>query len=193
MNIFAQYGKEIFAFVVPIFTLILNKYFKNSAKISYGELHQFTYLINQPLLDQKGDVVTPSQTVHTQSYVFKNEGREAATGMEVIFNYAPMYLNIWPSRFYSVKNDSENRYIMVFDYLAPKEVIRCEVMAINTQVPMLLSVRCKEGIAQSMMLAPQKVFHPAFINFIRFLIFLGSGSLIYILVILLQWLLLKTG
>lgn len=137
MNILSQYGKEIFAFVVPIFTLILNKYFKNSAKISYGELHQFTYLINQPLMNQEGEVLKQSQTVHTQSYVFKNEGREAATSMEVIFNYPPMYLNVWPSRLFTVKNDSEQRYIMVFDYLAPKEIIRCEVMAINSQVPML--------------------------------------------------------
>ncbi len=193
MSILTQYGKEIFAFIVPVFTLIINKYFKNSAKISYGELHQFTYLINQPLTNQEGEVVKSSQTVHTQSYVFKNEGREAATNMEVIFNYAPIYLNIWPSRLYTVKNDSEQRHIMVFDYLAPKEVIRCEVIAINTQVPMLLSVRCKEGLAQNIVLSPQKVFHPAFINCVRFLIFLGSVSLVYILVVLLQWLLLKTG
>jgi len=193
MNLLTQYGKEIFAFIVPVFTLILNKYFKNSAKISYGELHQFTYLINEPLLNKDGELVRQTQTVHTQSYVFRNDGKEAATNMEVIFNYPPMYLNVWPSRLFTVKNDLEQRYVMVFDYLAPKETIRCEVLAINTQVPMLLSVRCKEGIAQNIVLAPQRVFHPAFINSIRLLIFLGSVSLVYIIVVLLQWLLLKTG
>ncbi|TDN47618.1 hypothetical protein [Scandinavium goeteborgense] len=193
MNILTQYGKEIFSFIVPVFTLILNKYFKNNAKISYSELHQFTYLINEPLLNQEGEVVKPTQTVHTQSYVFRNEGKDAATNMEVIFNYQPMYLNVWPSRLFTVKNDSERRHVMVFDYLAPKETIRCEVLAINSQVPMLLSVRCKEGIARSIMLSPQRVFHPALINSLRFLIFLGSVSLVYVLVVLLQWLLLKTG
>ncbi|MRS89808.1 hypothetical protein GJV04_07125 [Enterobacteriaceae bacterium RIT714] len=193
MNLLTQYGKEIFAFIVPVFTLILNKYFKNSAKISYGELHQFTYLIYEPLLNQQGEVVQQTQTVHTQAYVFRNDGKEAATNMEVIFNYPPMYLNVWPSRLFTVKNDAERRHVMVFDYLAPKETIRCEVLAINTQVPMLLSVRCKEGIAQNIVLSPQRVFHPAFINSIRLLIFLGSVSLVYIVVVLLQWLLLKTG
>ena len=193
MNIFAQYGKEIFAFIVPVFTLIINKYFKNSAKISYGELHQFTYLLNEPLLDKEGEVLQDTQTVHTQSYIFRNDGKEPATNVELIFNYAPMYLNVWPSRLFTEKNDSSRRYVMVFDYLAPKETIRCEVLAINAQIPVLLSVRCKEGVAQNIVLMPQRVFHPAFINALRFLIFLGSVSFVYILVVLLQWLLLKTG
>ena len=193
MNLITQYGKEIFAFVVPVFTLILNKFFKNSAKVSYGQLHQFTYLINQPLLDQKGDVLRQKQTVHTESYVFTNEGREAATNLEIIFNFPPMYINIWPSRHYSIKDDAEQRQVMVFDYLAPKENIRCEVMSINTGLPILLSVRCKEGLAKNITIIPQKMHHPMFLKFIAMLLFLGSVSLVYYIVALLQWLILKTG
>lgn len=193
MNLITQYGKEIFAFAVPIFTFILNKFFKNSAKVNYGQLHQFTYLINQPLLDQKGGVLREKQTVHTESYVFRNEGREPATNLEIIFNFPPMYINIWPSRHYSIKDDAEQRQVMVFDYLAPKEVIRCEIMSINKDLPLLLSVRCKEGLARNITLIPQKLYSPLFLKFIALLIFLGSVSLVYYVVALLQWLLLKTG
>lgn len=193
MNILSQYGKEIFSILVPFITLLFNKFFKNNAKICYGELHQFTYLIQEPLRNAEGEILNNSQTVHTRSYVFKNEGRESATSVEIIFNYSPMYLNIWPSRPYTFKQDIEMRHIMVFDYLAPKEAIRCEVLSVNGQLPELLSVRCKEGLAQPIMLYPQKVFNPILINFVRLLIFLGSISLVYMLILLLQWLLVKTG
>ncbi|WP_432325241.1 hypothetical protein [Yersinia enterocolitica] len=193
MNILSLYGKEIFAFVVPVFTLLLNKFFKNSAKICYGVLHQFTYLIKEPLKNHDGETLREVQTVHTLSYVFKNEGREPATNVEIIFNYRPMYLNVWPSKHYEVKVDGEGRHIMMFDYLAPQEVIRCEVLSINSELPSLLSVRCKEGLAQQIGLYPQKIISSLLLNFVRLLVFLGSVSLVYLVIILLQWLLVETG
>ncbi|WP_250911631.1 hypothetical protein [Escherichia coli] len=156
MNILTQYGKEIFALFVPIFTLFINKIFKNGAKICYGELHQYSYLINEPLRNAEGEIVKAKQVVHTKSYAFKNEGKEPATNVEIIFNYPPMYVNIWPSRHYTIKSDAEERQVMLFDYLAPHESIRCEVMSINTDLPALLTVRCKEGIARNITLVPQK-------------------------------------
>ena len=193
MNILTQYGKEIFALFVPIFTLFINKIFKNGAKICHGELHQYSYLINEPLRNAEGEIVKAKQVVHTKSYAFKNEGKEPATNVEIIFNYPPMYVNIWPSRHYTIKSDAEERQVMLFDYLAPHESIRCEVMSINTDLPALLTVRCKEGIARNITLVPQKLHHPAFIHFCQLLLFLGSVTLIYIVVVFLQWLLLKTG
>ncbi|WP_230353728.1 hypothetical protein [Lelliottia sp. WAP21] len=193
MNIIAQYGKEIFALVVPLFTLFLNKFFKNNAKVSYGNLHEFSYLINEPLVDGNGEVVLAKQICNTKSYVFSNEGREPATMVEIIFNFPPMYINIWPSRHYEVREDADGRQVWVFDYLSPKESIRCEIMSINSNLPMLLSVRCKESIAQEITLVPQKMYPSLFIRFISFLIFLGSVSLIYFVVVSLQWLLLRTG
>jgi hypothetical protein len=98
MNIFTLYGKEIFALAVPIFTLLLNKFLKNNAKVCYGELHQFTFLIQEPLKNNEGDIIKHAQNVYTLSYIIKNEGRESATNVEIIFNYPPMYLNVWPAR-----------------------------------------------------------------------------------------------
>lgn len=193
MSFFTLYGKEIFALAVPIFTLIINKFFKSSAKLSFGELHQFTYLISEPLLNDKKEQVSEKQTVHTQSYLFKNEGREPATSVEIIFNYPPMYLNVWPSRPYVLTQDMERRHIMVFDYLAPQEMIRCEVMSFNRELPSLLSVRCKEGIASQLRLIPSKVYHPLIVRFVVVLMFLGSATLVYLAIVMLQWLLLKTG
>ncbi|GDB30406.1 hypothetical protein [Escherichia coli] len=193
MSLLTLYGKEIFAIFVPVFTFILNKYFKSSAKVSYGELHQFTYLINEPLKDAEGMIINETQFVHTQAFVFKNEGREPATNVEITFNFMPKYLNVWPSKHYEVKRDDGGRYFMVFDYLAPQEYIRCEVMAFNSNVPQIISVRSKEALAKQIMLYPQKVIPLIQIRFCWVLLFLGSVSLVYLVLLLLQWLLVKTG
>lgn len=193
MNILTQYGKEIFAFVIPVFTLVINKFFKNSAKISFGKLHQYSYLIDSDLNAGDGGGAGRKVVVHTESYVFNNDGREPATSLEIIFNYKPMYLNIWPSRHYTIKTDPDQRYIMMFDYLAPKESIRCAIMSVDSNLPSLLSVRCKEGLAENITLVAQKQYRPMFIKFLGLLIFMGSVSLVYAVVVLLQWLLLKTG
>jgi len=193
MNIVSQYGKEIFAIVVPVFTFLMNKYLKSNAKISFGQLHNFSYLINEPLRNPDGEVLRAKQLVHTHSYVFMNEGRESASSVEIVFNFKPMYLNIWPSRHYELKEDGEDRYIMVFDYLAPKESIRCEVLSINNDLPEILSVRCKEGLAQKIRYYPQKISHPLLLNFLRIQVFLGIATFSYLMVIILQWLIVKTG
>lgn len=193
MSILTQYGKEIFSVVVPVFTLLLNKFFKNRAKISFGKLHQYSYLIDKDVTTEGDNQPKQKVVVHTESYVFNNEGREPATSLEIIFNYKPMYLNIWPSRHYTIKIDPDQRYIMMFDYLAPKESITCALMSVDSSLPNLLSVRCKEGLAECITIIPQKRQRPMFINFVGILIFMGSISLVYFVIVLLQWLLLKTG
>lgn len=193
MSILTQYGKEIFAFVIPVFTLIINKFFKNSAKISFGKLHQYSYLIDRDVSGEGGESLPQKVVVHTESYVFNNEGREAATSLEIVFNYKPMYLNIWPSRHYTIKTDPDQRYILFFEYLAPKESITCALMSVDSALPVLLSVRCKEGVAENITIIPQKRQRPLLIKFVGVLIFMGSVSLVYSAVVLLQWLLLKTG
>lgn len=193
MSFVLQYGKEIFAFFVPVLAFLLNKFFKNNAKICYGGVHQFTYLIPEPLISAEGEQIRPVQTVHTHSYVLKNEGRESGTNVEVTFNFPPMYLNVWPSRHYETKKNEDNRSVMVFDYLAPKEAIRCEIMSINKELPELLSVRCKEGVAKQISLYPQKSINPILSNCLLLLMFLGSISFVYFSIVLLQWLITKTG
>lgn len=82
---------------------------------------------------------------------------------------------------------------MMLDYLALQETVRFEVMLINTDLPSLLSVRCKEALAKEIMLAPNKVLPPLFLRFIVMLIFLGDATFVYILGVLLQLLPIKTG
>jgi len=188
-----MYGKEIFALLVPVFTLLINKYFKSTAKISYGESHQFAYLINEMTKDENGNERAGKTVVYTQSYIFVNEGREPATNLEIIFNLPPMHLNIWPVRPYTTKQNDDGRHILQFDFLSANEHIRCEIMSVNEDIPDLLAVRCKEGLAKEVRFIPHKLLNPSFIKVLSFLVFLGAASFVYYLIIILQWLMLKTG
>ncbi len=73
MNILTQYGKEIFALLFLFLPYLSIRFFKNGAKICYGELHQYSYLINEPLRNAEGEIVKAKQVVHTKSYAFKTK------------------------------------------------------------------------------------------------------------------------
>lgn len=193
MNILSQYGKEIISILVPLITFTLNNFFKGSAKVSIGELHQFSFLIEEPLKDHEGNIIKPKQVLHTKSYVVINDGREPAKKLELIFNYKDMHLNIWPVKPYTESLDPNGRYVVTFEYVAPKESFRCEVLSINADLPELLTSRSEQGITKAISLYPQKVVNKYYIKFIQCCIFLGMASFIYIIILLLQWLITKTG
>ncbi|MCS3609036.1 hypothetical protein [Erwinia rhapontici] len=194
MNIISQYGKEIISILVPLMTFILNNFFKVSAKIAIGQLHQFSFLIEEPIRNENGEVVKPKQIINTMSYVVVNEGREAAKNLELIFNYkSNMHLNIWPVRPYSESYDPNGRYVLSFGYVAPKENFRCELLSINADLPELLTSRSEQGVSKSIILLPQKVLNKNLIKFLQCCIFLGMASFVYIFIVLLQWLVTKTG
>jgi hypothetical protein len=87
MTFVETYGKEIVAFLVPLVTWVLNTLLRAKAKLQYALPHQFTFLVQQPLLDKDGKQISPTQTAHTNSFIIRNTGRESATKVELVFNW----------------------------------------------------------------------------------------------------------
>jgi len=114
MTFIEMYGKEIVALLVPVLTLVLNSFFKAKAKLQVALPHQFTFLVQQPLIDQNVNQVSPTQTVRTNSFIINNAGREPATKVELVFNWKPMCLNIWPVRHYEEHVEPDRRYVLIF-------------------------------------------------------------------------------
>jgi len=194
MNILTQYGKEIVSIVVPFLTFILNNFFKSTNKVGVGELHQFTFIIEESIKDEDGNLNNFKKLINTKSYIIVNEGREAAKKLELIFNFkSDMHLNIWPAKSYVESYDQNDRYILTFDYIAPKENFRCEILSINNELPDLLVSRSEQGVVKPMSLYPQKVLNKYFVKFLQCCVFLGFASFIYMLILLLQWLITMTG
>ena len=192
MNPIQAYGKEIVALLVPVVTWVLNSFFKGKARIQVASPHQFTFLVQQPLIDPQGNQVSPTQTVQTNSFIIRNSGREPATKVEVVFNWKPMCLNLWPVRHYEEHVEPDRRYVLIFDSLAPGETQGIEVLSVNADLPALVTVRSTECIAHNIPMYPQPVVSNSIRLAATFLIALGMAAAVYLTILLVQFLVLKT-
>lgn len=192
MSFLETYGKEIVALLVPIITWILNVRFRAKAKLQVALPHQFTFLIQQPLVNAEGQKVSPTQTVKTNSFIIRNAGRDSATKVELVFNWKPMCLNLWPVRHYEEYIETDRRYVLIFDSLAPGEVLGVEVLAVNEDLPNLATVRSAQCTAQNISMYPQPVVSNAVRSTATVLMALGLAAAVYIGIIVVQFLVLRT-
>lgn len=192
MSFFETYGKEIFALLVPMFTWTLNTIFKAKTKLQVALPHQFTFLVQEPLIDGDGNQVKPNQTVQTNSFIIRNAGKVSATKLELVFNWKPMCLNLWPVRHYEEQIEPDNRYVLIFDSLAPGEVLGVEVLSVNADLPNLTTVRSAECVAQTINMYPQPIVKKSVQYVAAVLIALGLAAAIYLALLLIQFLVLRT-
>lgn len=186
------YGKEIFAALVPFVVWALNAFFRARAKLEVAEPHTFTFLIDEPLRDQEGNIVSDRQTVHTRSVNVRNAGRETASNVELVFNWQPPCLNVWPSRSYETEAAPENRYVIRFGSLSPGETIGLEVLSINRDLPALINVRSDQCTAKYVPMSPQPVAGTTKRAVVGVLLFLGVAAAVYLATLLIQLLIVGT-
>lgn len=192
MNFLSAYGKEIVSLIVPLLTWLLNSGLKAKAKLVWTSPHSFHFLVQEPLRDPDGHILSTTQRVCTASIRVINSGRETANKIELVFNWKPQYINIWPVRHYEHKTDQDSRHILIFDNLSPREEIGIEIMCINADLPALLVVRCAECTAQNVRLSWFRYTSPLKVNIARILMFLGASTFLYWVIVLVQFLVLRT-
>ncbi len=192
MTIFETYGKEIVALFVPFITWSLNTLLRPNSRLLLANPHNFTFLVHQPRLDTGGNIISPTQTVQTSSIVLRNAGNQTAKNVELVFNWKPLCINVWPSRHFIEHNEPDRRYIIIFESLAPNEIVGCELLTINDELPALIIARSEQCIAQTIAMYPQPVMK----NWQRqaWVLFglAGLALAVYLVILLLQFLVLKT-
>jgi hypothetical protein len=182
----SSYSKEIVAFVAPFIAWILTNRFQNRARLIQSTRHAFTFLIQQPLIGADGKQISPTQTVNTASVSVFNAGRQVANKLEVVFNWKPQHLNIWPSRHYTENTAPDGRFSLNFDNLAPKETIGFELLAVNGQVPAMVTVRSDQSLASNLPLVPQPIQPRWKIVFAAWLMLTGFAANVYLVMLFLQ-------
>jgi hypothetical protein len=192
MTFIETYGKELVALLVPILTWALNGFFKSKAKLLVALPHKFDFIVQQPLIDSAGKQIAPTQTVSTSSFMIRNAGRESATKVELVFNWEPMCLNLWPVRHYIQHTEPDKRHVLIFDSLAPGELLGIEVLSVNTDLPPLVTVRSAECVAQNINMYPQPVVSNTKRISGTILMALGLAVAVYLGIILVQFLVLRT-
>ncbi len=192
MNLLETYGKEVVALLVPLVTWSLNMFFRSKAHLNVATPHSFTFLVQQPLIDREGKQILPTQTVHTNSFIVYNSGREAATKLELVFNWKPMCLNIWRSRHFEEHVEPDGRYVLIFQSLSPNETLGCEILSVNSDLPNLITVRSDQCVAQFVNMYPQPVLSPVKRRLVVLLLAAGLAAVVYVAILLIQFLVLKT-
>ena len=121
-----------------------------------------------------------------------NAGKETATKVEWVFNWKPHCLNVWPSRHFQEHTEPDNRYVVIFDSLAPNEYVGCELLSINADVPALITVRSDQCVAQNLNMYPQPIVSNARRRVRTILQLSGLALIVYLAILLVQFLVLKT-
>ncbi|WP_312345414.1 hypothetical protein, partial [Stenotrophomonas acidaminiphila] len=178
--------------LVPLVAWALSTFFKARARLLVARPHSFTFLVQEPLLDQNGTQISPTQTINTSSFALSNSGRETATKVEIVLNWKPQCVNLWPARHYEERIEPDNRYTMTIDSLAPREDVGFSMFSINNDLPAILIARCDQCVAQPINMEPQPIVSTWRRRTLAFLAFAGLSTLIYATIVLLQFLVLKT-
>ncbi len=186
------YGKEIVSLLIPFITWLLTRFLKDKAKLQVAIPHQFDFIVQEPIRDVEGNITAPTQSVKTSSFIIRNIGRIPATKVELVFNWKPMCLNLWPVRHYEDHTEQDRRYVLIFDSLAPNEVLGVEILTVNADIPSLITVRSTESNAKYINMYPQPVVGYGMRIFITTLLTLGLSAGVYLLLVLIQFLVLRT-
>jgi hypothetical protein len=192
MDFLESWGKEIVSLLVPVLTWALGRFFGSRAKLEFSNPHAFRFTVQEPLRDPAGAIISPTQTVHTRSLVCRNTGKVTLTRVEWVFHSKPQCLNVWPPRQYFHRDVADGRHALLFPSLAPGEAVGAEVLAINANVPDVLTVRSDQCLVDWVTMAPQRVVERWRIRVLLLLAFAGLGVLVYATILLLQWLILLT-
>jgi hypothetical protein len=188
----ADYAKEIVSLIVPLLTWFLNVGIKPRAKLFWTTRHAFTFLVQEPLHNETGEILQPVQNVRTASLKVMNAGRETAHKVELVFNWRPQYHNLWPVRSCEERTDLDGRFMLVFENLSPKEEIGIEILSVNRELPALLQVRSSECLAREVDLMWFVRISQWRIQVARLLMMVGLATAVYWTITLLQFLVLKT-
>jgi hypothetical protein len=186
------YAKELVSLLVPFIAWGLARFFRTRAKLVLANPHTFTFLVQEPLRDAQGNEISPTQTVRTVSYLVKNTGSEPAKNVELVLNWKPLCINIWPSRHITEHIEPDRRYVVILDSLAPNEFVGLELLSVNAEVPELVTVRSEECIAKRVEMYPQPLVKPWLARTAAIMMLAGTGVVIYLTLLVLQFLLIGT-
>lgn len=181
-----SYSKELVAITVPFVAWLLNNRMSSKVKLDWSIRHSFTFILQEPSFDNNNEKISDTKTVNIASISLVNSGRAVATKVEVVFNWRPQHINVWPIRYYEEKLSNNGRVSMCLENLAPKEVFGFEILSVNSKLPEIVNVRSEQISGKYVTLSPQIVLAPwkTRLIFVSFLI--GIGTIAYMLAVLIQ-------
>jgi hypothetical protein len=164
-EIIHEFQLQIIAALVTLAVALIKYLTRPRSQLIYSRPHSFTFLL-QPEKDK------PPFIINTTSLWVSNAGREAATEVEITFNYRPQNYNVWPARPFETHDAEDNRHTLKFSNIAPREFLQIEMIS-NLELPQIVSFRSKEGVAKLIKMAPLRLYSKPII--VTYLVLAGIG------------------
>jgi hypothetical protein len=158
---------------------VIGYFLRPRVRIIWGQKTNFTHVL-RPKKD--GQVPVRVDTAH---YIIQNSGRAPAKEVEVVLNYAPDEVSIWPQRSYQLSTNNENRLIVKLEFLAPREFIDLILLNVANELPDVLSVKSPDCVGKLVNIGYHRVFPKA----VYFLMIGGMffGAVFFIEKLILHW------
>ncbi len=186
MKIWETFQTDLISVGFTILTAVMFYLFRARARLVWGKLHEFIFLMPVFLtVGQQSDetnpgtnpIQPPATNVHTSSIVVHNAGRVPATEVEVTFNWTPANYNIWPVRPYTTHESPDRRFTLKFGNVAPNERFQIELFSIPP-LPKMLNIRCKECVGKQIPMWTVQKFAPWVIILLWTFVFFGIAFVV---------------
>lgn len=173
-----DYSKEITSLLMGLISVVGKVVSKPRTALMWGPRTHVSHLL-PPFTDADGDVTDPKPILNAASFLIKNTGKVPLTEVEVILNFPPQSLNLWPPRPFSKREIEHDRVAISLTTLSPGEEIWFEMVAVNAPVPAALSVRSKETVARLLTLELMPVVPKWRIRALQGLSIFGVVAVVY--------------
>ncbi|TNE60262.1 MAG: hypothetical protein EP340_00080 [Alphaproteobacteria bacterium] len=163
--------KQSIAAVFLVFLgAVVTRLVQPKSKVVWSPTHGFVFsvpAVNEASEVSSADAATeepeqmslpsvPSRTVnyYTNTIFVQNVGRGPAEQVELIFNFRPAHLQVWPLIPFVMNPVQDGRWSLEIENLAPKEFFSIELLGL-IEPPDLLYVRSKTGTGKKIEMIPQ--------------------------------------
>lgn len=140
-----DHSKEIASLLAPVLTATFGWLSKGRARLLCAQRHGFTFYI-PPEADSSGQQ-RDAITVHTISYFIRNDGKIPLNGVEVVWQWKPDGMHLWPPRPFSQEQTHDGRHVVGIKSLAPGEDFLVEVIGFGSALPQMQSCRSEQAVA----------------------------------------------
>ncbi|WP_353088235.1 hypothetical protein [Stenotrophomonas sepilia] len=137
-----DYAKEIVALIAGALNLWSKTLGRPRTSMVWGQRNTVSHVL--PDFKENGVVTLKSPILNVGSVLVRNTGKTSLSEIEVILNYAPNSLNIWPVRPMTQRQIEHDRFLVTVAYLPPGEELWLDMVMVHGDVPAVLGIRSKE-------------------------------------------------
>lgn len=186
MSFFQTYAKEIISLLVPVVLAIGGYFFRPRTKLRWSISHNSVMLVDEIYKTEDGKQESRDVDVRFRRIFLENAGRAPARNIEVVFNWKPRKINVFPQRAYTEAMNPSGRFIVSLPSMAPKVFVGIDLFSIRGEIPDLVNIRSEEGFAKEAQMRPQIVYSNWVNASVLVLMFLGSIALVYLAITAIQ-------